>query len=84
MKGKNHEESSPPQLSLRIIPMFIGLALMFLGIYGSRNGIVWWKSFSQRTGTVGVSSTADFIGFGALTFLIGAVPWNKFVGKRRR
>ena len=50
MKRRNQKESKPPPLSLRIIPVFIGLLLMLRGIYGSRNGIVWRKSFSQRTG----------------------------------
>jgi|GEM_PF-5564671 hypothetical protein len=67
---------------LRILISAAGLGLAAFGILGLKNGVWVYKTFSERYGRPTVAFVAEWIGLGLLLFLVGALPWEKWLERR--
>jgi hypothetical protein len=57
---------------------------MAFGLWCVKNGVWDYGTFSGRFGWPTVAFAADWIALGAISFLLGALPWANWLERRNR
>lgn len=68
----------------RVLLIVCGLGMIAFGVLYLHNDVWVYKALNQKFGRPTVVFPAEWIGLGAVFFLLGALPWSNWLERRNR